>query len=173
MSYKTLIVVDMQNDFVTGSLANPAAQEIIQFIKSEIESGKYSNILFTQDTHHEGYLNTQEGHNLPIEHCIRGTHGWEIVDELKDYASHSNTIQKPSFGFVGWWHDEYGLLETEEIVLLGTCTDICVLSNALIIKTLWPEKPITVLAKGCAGVTKEKHEAALEVMRSCQINVVD
>lgn len=173
MANKTLIVVDMQNDFVTGSLANPTAQEIIPFIKSEIESGKYSNILFTQDTHRETYLHSQEGRNLPVEHCIFGTHGWEIVDELKDYSSESNRIQKPSFGFVGWWQDEYGIMEIDEIVLVGTCTDICVVSNALILKAFWPEKIITVLAQGCAGVTPEKHAAALETMRSCQINVVE
>lgn len=173
MANKTLIVVDMQNDFVTGSLSNPTAQEIIPFIKSEIESGKYSNILFTQDTHQPGYLDSQEGRHLPVKHCIFGTSGWEIVKELKDYSTPANRIQKPSFGFTGWWHDEYGLLDTDEIVIVGTCTDICVVSNALIIKAMWPEKPITVLAKGCAGVTPEKHAAALETMRSCQINVVE
>ena len=173
MANKTLIVVDMQNDFVTGSLANPAAQEIIPFIKSEIESGKYSNILFTQDTHTNRYLYSLEGRNLPVTHCVQGTYGWEIVKELRDYATEGNTIWKPTFGFAGWWHDEYGLLEADEIVIVGTCTDICVVSNALIIKALWPEKPITVLANGCAGVTPEKHAAALETMRSCQINVVE
>lgn len=171
---RTLIVVDMQNDFVTGSLANPAAAEIIPFIKSEIESGKYSHIIFTQDTHEKDrYMLSQEGRNLPVEHCINGTHGWEIVDGLKGYSTHSNTIQKPTFGFIGWYHEEYDLQSADEIVLLGTCTDICVVSNALLIKTMFPETKVTVLAKGCAGVTPEKHAAALETMRSCQINVVD
>lgn len=173
MAKKSLIVIDMQNDFVTGSLANPAAAAVVPFIKSEIESGKYRNILFTQDTHNKGYLGTQEGRKLPVEHCIFGTEGWKIIDALKGYANDSNTITKPSFGFVGWWHEQYGLEDSDEIVLVGTCTDICIVSNALILKAMFPSKEITVLANGCAGVTPEKHAAALETMKSCQINVIE
>ena len=170
---KTLIVVDMQNDFVTGSLANQAALEVVPFIKSEIESGKYSRVLFTQDTHYDNYLDTQEGKNLPIEHCIFGTEGWQVVDALKEHVDRLNSIWKPSFGYAGWDDSKLGLSDADEIVFVGTCTDICVVSNVLILKALYPEKKITVLAKGCAGLTPEKHAAALETMKSCQINVVE
>lgn len=176
MSKKMLIVVDMQNDFVTGSLANQTALEVIPFIKSEIESSKYSNVLFTQDTHYENYLDTQEGKYLPVEHCISGTEGWEIVPELKSYVDSSiDSIIKFTFGYDGWKETLKDDIKNgiDEITLVGTCTDICVVSNAIIIKAAYPEIKISVLAKGCAGLTPEKHEAALEVMRSCQINVID
>jgi nicotinamidase-related amidase len=170
---KTLIVVDMQNDFVTGSLANQTALEVIPFIKSEIESGKYSRVLFTQDTHYNNYLDTQEGKNLPIEHCIFGTEGWQVVDPLKEHVTNINSIWKTSFGYAGWDDSKWKLSDADEIVFVGTCTDICVVSNVLILKALYPEKKITVLAKGCAGLTPEKHAAALETMKSCQVNVVE
>ena len=163
---KTLIVIDMQNDFVTGSLANPAAEAIIPFIKAEWKSGKYDSVFFTKDTHDENYLETQEGKNLPIKHCIRGTEGWEIVEPLKGGL----WMGKSTFGRPDWG---WPFSEADEIVLVGTCTDICVISNALILKSTFPETKITVLAKGCAGSTPERHAAALEVMKSCQINVVE
>ncbi len=169
---KTLIVIDMQNDFVTGSLANPAAEAIIPFIKAEIESDKYGAVIFTKDTHYKGYLETQEGKNLPIKHCIYGTPGWRIVDDLTRPLLAPYVIEKNSFGYVEWG-DDLGDVEDGELVLVGTCTDICVISNALILKALYPDAQITVLAKGCAGLTPEKHAAALEVMKSCQINVVE
>lgn len=168
---KTLIVIDMQNDFVTGTLANPAAEAIIPFIKSECESGKYDGIIFTQDTHGDNYLEKQEGKNLPIKHCVRKTEGWEIVPELRGFAHSYNTIEKGRFGSTQWM--TIAFLPGDEITLVGTCTDICVISNALILKSTFPETKITVLAKGCAGLTPEKHAAALEVMKSCQINVVE
>lgn len=166
---KTLIVIDMQNDFVTGSLANPAAEAIIPFIKAECESGKYDNFIFTQDTHRENYLETQEGKYLPIKHCTRETEGWKIVPELRGFAHSYNTIEKGQFGSTLWMTIAFS--PSDEITLVGTCTDICVISNALILKAFFPETKITVLAKGCAGLTPEKHAAALEVMKSCQINV--
>ncbi len=172
---KTLIVIDMQNDFVTGSLANPAAEAIIPFIKAECESGKYDHIVFTQDTHDSNYLNTQEGKKLPIKHCIRGEKGQMIVDELAKFAytdDGDQTLDKTTFGYLDWCELD-DASSAEEIVLVGTCTDICVISNALILKSTFPENKITVLAKGCAGLTPEKHAAALEVMKSCQINVVE
>ena len=169
MSKKVLVVVDMQNDFVFGSLANPAAQEIIPSIKSEIESGKYQEVLFTKDTHHSDYLNTYEGKHLPIEHCQYQTPGWDVVDGLKEFSNENNTILKPTFGFIDWRNvlDE----EYDEIVVVGTCTDICVVSNAIILHTTFPETKVTVLSSCCAGLTPEKHEAALETMRSCQIQM--
>jgi nicotinamidase-related amidase len=170
---KMLIVVDMQNDFVTGSLANQTALEVIPFIKSEIESGKYSRVLFTQDTHYDNYLETQEGKNLPVKHCIFGTKGWDVVDELKEYVTNTNSIKKFTFGFNGWNEEEFGIADVDEVVFVGICTDICVVSNVLVLKTMYPEMKVTVLAKGCAGLTPETHNAALETMKSCQVNVVE
>jgi nicotinamidase-related amidase len=166
---KTLIVIDMQNDFVTGSLANPAAEAIIPFIKAECESGKYDKIIFTKDTHYDNYLETQEGKYLPVKHCIRRTVGWEVVPKLQGLSD--NTLEKGQFGSTQWMAIAFTL--NDEITLVGTCTDICVISNALILKAFFPETKINVLAKGCAGLTPEKHAAALEVMKSCQINVVE
>lgn len=168
-----LIVVDMQNDFVTGSLANQTALEVIPFIKSEIESGKYSRVLFTQDTHYDNYLETQEGKNLPVKHCIFGTKGWDVVDELKEYVTNTNSIQKHTFGFNGWNEEKFGIADTDEVVFVGTVTSICVVSNVLVLKAMYPEMQVTVLAKGCAGLTPETHNAALETMKSCQVNVVE
>ena len=170
MSNKALIVVDMQNDFVTGSLTNPAASKTIPFIKSEIESGNYSKIIFTKDTHFENYLDTQEGKNLPVKHCIHKTEGWEIVDELKPYSNDSNTVLKDTFGYVGWTLE---LEDCDEAVFVGTCTDICVVSNVLMVKSIFPELKVTVLTNGCSGTTLIRHNAALEVMKSCQVNVVE
>lgn len=193
---KYLIIVDMQNDFIDGSLANKDAQVIVPKI-CEFIKGFDGQIICTLDTHKLNYLSTPEGKNLPIEHCIKGTAGWNlskpIMTELKNYRKRMKThvpldsplmfdepmepvfIEKSSFGYTGWedfhfgyaWEDKDDL----EIILVGTCTDICVISNALMLKSLYPEIKITVLKDLCAGVTKEKHEAALEVMKSCQINV--
>lgn len=164
---KTLIVVDMQNDFITGSLGTKEAQAIVPNVKRKIQ--EYSNrgdrIIFTQDTHYSNYLDTQEGKMLPVEHCIYETEGWKIVDGLE--VSNCIHVNKTSFGWSGWYELNY-----KEIELIGVCTDICVISNALILKAQFPEIKITVDARCCAGVTPELHEAALKVMRSCQINVI-
>ena len=164
---KTLIVVDMQNDFITRSLGTKEAQAIVPNVKRKIQ--EYSNrgdrIIFTQDTHYSNYLDTQEGKMLPVEHCIYETEGWKIVDGLE--VPNCIHINKTSFGWDGW--DE---LNYEEIELIGVCTDICVISNALILKAQFPEVKITVDASCCAGVTPELHEDALNAMRSCQINVI-
>lgn len=169
---KVLIVIDMQNDFINGSLSNPDAEKIIPFIEKEILSNKYDEVIFTQDTHISDYLNTQEGQNLPIEHCIYGTHGWQIVDSLNKYVK-DNTICKTTFGYTNWLNEYFHFKNVKEIVVVGTCTDICVISNVLILKATYPEIKITVLSQGCAGLTIEKHNAALEVMKSCQVNVID
>ena len=178
---KTLIVIDMQNDFVTGALANPEAQKIIPFIKEKIaEFRKEGRVIYTKDTHFENYLNTLEGKHLPVPHCIKDTEGWEIVDELKP-TKDEYVFYKNQFGLfddyfernakiVGW--EDIILDEEEEIYLCGTCTDICVISNALIIKAVCPESEVYVFKDGCAGLTKEKHEHALDVMQSCQINII-
>ena len=166
MMKKTLIVVDMQKDFVDGSLGTKEAVGILENVKKKIEeyTKNGDEIIFTRDTHHENYLSTNEGKHLPVIHCIEGTPGWEIFDGI--YEEGSEIIDKPSFGYTGW--DKYSF---EQIELIGLCTDICVISNALIIKALFPEITLSVVSGCCAGVTPEKHEAALETMRSCQVEV--
>lgn len=168
---KILIVVDMQNDFVTGSLGTKEAQAIVPRVKKKIKEyyDRDYKIIFTKDTHSEYYLQTQEGINLPVEHCIYGTEGWKIVDGLEvPYCSY---VEKPTFGWTRWKDIIKGC--PDEIELIGLCTDICVVSNALIFKAMYPEVKITVDAACCAGVTPEKHKAAIEVMKSCQINVTN
>ena len=164
---KTLIVIDMQNDFVTGSLGTKEAQAIVPNVKRKIQGyvDRGDQIIFTRDTHDTDYLEKQKKKMLPVEHCIYGTEGWEIVDELE--VMNCIYVNKTSFGWDGWLKLNY-----EEIELIGVCTDICVISNALILKAQFPEVKITVDASCCAGVTPELHEAALNVMRSCQINVI-
>ena len=163
---KTLIVIDMQNDFIDGSLGTAEAVAIVDKVKAKIEAAAAAGdqIIFTRDTHQENYMETNEGKHLPVVHCIEGTPGWEIRDGL--YVEGADIINKPSFGYTGWSDYDF-----EEIELVGLCTDICVASNALILKALFPEIRISVDASCCAGVTPEKHEAALETMRSCQIKV--
>ena len=170
---KVLIVVDMQNDFVSGSLGTGEAQAILGAVREKLASHE-GPVIFTQDTHTPEYLTTQEGRRLPVEHCIRGTWGWALVDELKPFAEAPNArvIEKPTFGSVKLAElltKEAG--DIEQIELIGLCTDICVVSNALLIKAALPEMPIAVDSACCAGVTPEKHAAALETMRSCQIDV--
>lgn len=178
---KVLVVVDMQNDFITGSLGTPEAQAIVPNVKKKIEEYRNNGdtVIFTRDTHQEYYLRTKEGHNLPVEHCIENTWGWEITDELRDEASNVKIVNKPTFGSVDLC-DEIAILEAdceptgiiEEIELVGLCTDICVISNALFLKTVFYDTiDISVDATCCAGVTPETHEAALKTMEMCQINV--
>ena len=163
---KTLIVVDMQKDFVDGSLGTKEAVGILENVKKKIEEYKNNGdeIIYTRDTHQENYMSTNEGKHLPVIHCIEGTPGWEIYDGL--YVEGSEIVDKPSFGYTGW--NKYSF---EQVELIGLCTDICVISNALIIKAFFPEISVSVDAGCCAGVTPEKHEAALETMRSCQVEV--
>ncbi|MDE6761626.1 MAG: cysteine hydrolase [Lachnospiraceae bacterium] len=164
---KTLIVVDMQNDFIDGTLGTSEAQAIVEKVREKIK--KYQNdggeIIFTRDTHTEDYLNTNEGRHLPVKHCIVGTRGWEIADGLE--VPDAKYIDKPAFGWMGW--DKYAL---EEVELVGLCTDICVISNALILKAVYPEIKVTVDAGCCAGVTPKTHQAALETMKMCQVDVI-
>ena len=172
-SRRAIIVVDMQNDFITGSLKNESAKEIIPFIKSELESGKYDGIFFTQDTHHEDYLDTQEGRKLPVPHCAYASHGWQIVDELQPFASDpNNLIKKSTFGWPHWHTMHKELSQFDEIVLCGTVTSICVLSNAILLKTFFPSMEISVLSMGVADITPEHNRAALIAMKSCQINII-
>lgn len=170
---KYLIVIDMQYDFVSGSLGTAEATAILENVKNKI--GTYHKdpvncrILYTQDTHNEQYLNTQEGRYLPVEHCVKGTNGWEIVKEL--LVPKAEIIEKPAFGSLELAERIAAAGDVESIELIGVCTDICVISNALILKARFPEVPISVDARCCAGVTPESHEKALATMRMCQIDV--
>jgi nicotinamidase-related amidase len=163
---KTLIVIDMQNDFIDGSLGTKEAVAIVENVKKKI--AEYSEagdeIIFTRDTHQKNYLETNEGKHLPVEHCIEGTQGWRIAEGLE--VPGAIYINKPSFGYMDW--KKYNL---EEVELVGLCTDICVVSNALIIKATYPEINVSVDADCCAGVTPESHQAALTTMKMCQIQV--
>lgn len=163
---KTLIVVDMQNDFIDMALGTPEAVAIVPAVKEKIRTyaEKGYEIIFTRDTHGENYLQTPEGKKLPVPHCIQGTPGWQIADGL--YVEGSRIIDKPNFG---WPHWDREVLEQVELV--GLCTDICVVSNALIIKATFPEAQVSVDARCCAGVTPESHLAALKTMQMCQIDV--
>lgn len=174
---KLLIVVDMQNDFIDGALGTPEAQRIVEPVNKKIEEydARGDLVIFTADTHGEHYLQTQEGRNLPIPHCIKGSTGWEICGALFR-PQDAPVIEKETFG-----SNDLGIMMMEldragkapdEIELVGLCTDICVISNALMIKAFLPEVPITVDASCCAGVTPESHENALNAMEACQIRIV-
>lgn len=172
---KTLIVIDMQNDFITGSLGTPEAQAIVPNVKKKIEGYRKNGykIIFTRDTHGMFYLDTAEGKKLPVEHCIKDTDGWQIGIEVT--PDNYKFIDKTSFGYADWkeiFPDYYYKSGNDKIELIGVCSDICVISNALILKAAYPEVDITVDASCCAGSTPEKHKAALDVMKSCQINVI-
>lgn len=164
---KTLVVVDMQKDFIDGALGTKEAVAILENVKNKISEyqKRGDEIIFTRDTHQKNYLLTNEGRNLPVEHCIENTAGWEINSDL--IVEGATYINKPSFGYMGWKEFDF-----EEVELVGLCTDICVVSNALIIKATFPEIDVTVDASCCAGVTPETHNAALATMKCCQIKVI-
>ena len=161
----------MQNDFIDGALGTAEAVAILPYVKEKIESFD-GEVLFTRDTHAENYMDTQEGRNLPVPHCIKGTAGWEIRAEL-DALRRTEAIDKLTFGS----RDLVDVLaregEIESITFVGLCTDICVISNAMVVKAFYPEIPLIVDARGCAGVTPESHARALEAMKMCQIKVVN
>ena len=172
---KILIVIDMQNDFIDGALGTPEAAAIVENVKAKIRSYPKEHVFATRDTHTDLYLDTQEGRNLPVPHCIRGTQGWEIHPDIAELIFPDHIMDKPTFGSTQLAklmeilnrREEDGI----EIELVGLCTDICVVSNALYLKAALPETPISCDASCCAGVTPFKHEAALETMRSCQIKI--
>ena len=168
---KLLIVVDMQNDFVTGTLGSPQAQAILPNVKAKIESYKQNGdkVLFTRDTHYDNYLMTQEGKYLPVVHCVEGTEGHLIVEELN--TDGCELFDKPTFGSLEL-AKQVAADNYDEIELCGLCTDICVISNAIILKAQLPETRITVDSTCCAGVTEESHKAALLTMKMCQVNVI-
>ena len=167
---KYLIVVDMQVDFITGSLGSELATAIVPNVVDKVKNfdGK---VIFTRDTHFEDYMNTQEGKNLPVPHCIKDSYGWQICDELRPYAD--ILVDKLTFGSIKL----PGLLEgfgepIERIELCGLCTDICVISNAMLLKAAFPEVPITVDSACSAGVSVESHNTALDAMRAVQIEII-
>ncbi|MBQ3800300.1 MAG: cysteine hydrolase [Treponema sp.] len=168
---KLLIVVDMQNDFIDGSLGTKEAVAIVPAVAEKVRRARAAGetVVFTRDTHQAGYLRTQEGRNLPVVHCMEGSAGWQISSAL-DVAG-SRVIDKPSFGSLELAEYAAGLDGLEELELVGLCTGICVISNALILKARLPEVRVSVDASCCACVTPESHATALSAMRLCQVNV--
>ena len=172
---KVLVVVDMQNDFIDGSLGTVQAQGIVSKVISKIKSYPADCIYATRDTHGEDYLESSEGKNLPVVHCVKGSKGWEIRPEVAEAMPQAVILDKPTFGSTELAKLLYRENEKEglEIELVGLCTDICVVSNALLLKSFLPENRISVDASCCAGVTPESHEAALATMKMCQIDVIN
>lgn len=174
---KVLIVVDMQNDFVTGSLGTKEAVAIVDNVVNKINEFD-GEIIVTYDTHFNNYVETREGKYLPVPHCIKDTEGWQLNDKVQkalDARERYTIIHKPTFGSTElvdiireYWDDENNI----EVTLIGLCTDICVVSNAMLLKANYPEMNIVVDASCCAGVTVESHNAALTTMKMCQINVI-
>lgn len=169
-----LVVVDMQNDFITGSLGSEMAQNIVNNVIEVVNDFK-GKIIFTRDTHLNDYLQTQEGKNLPVEHCIKGTKGWEICDELKEISEKSTIVDKPTFGSVDLPNIVKDLAGNDvgNIKIVGLCTDICVISNAMILKAHFTESKISVIENCCAGVTPKSHSDAISAMGMCQIEIVE
>ena len=170
---KTLIVVDMQTDFIDGALGSKEAEKIVSNVVKKIKSyvKKGDRVIFTQDTHKKNYMNTREGKYLPVTHCIKGSDGWLIPDKIRKASPEDAlVIEKPSFGYTGW--KKYLKDDSDPIEVIGLCTDICVVSNALAIKNLFPERDIVVDSACCAGVSPASHDAALVTMKCCQIDIL-
>ena len=168
-----LIVIDMQNDFVTGALGTAEAQAIVPHVNAKIAAA--DAVVYTLDTHGEDYLATQEGKRLPVPHCIRGTWGHALTDGLTVRAE-AGRIEKPTFGSTALGElvrSRFAAGEIDRVELVGLCTDICVISNALLCKAFCPELPVSVDAACCAGVTPENHRNALSAMQCCQIDVLN
>ena len=170
---KLLIVVDMQTDFVTGALGTKEAQAIVPMGAEKIKKAKEdgTDVIFTLDTHEENYLDTQEGKQLPVPHCIKNTEGWMLVPQLRPLAGGCMSVEKPTFGSTRLAHI-VGKAGYDEIELIGLCTDICVISNAMLVKASLPNVPIYINADLCAGVTPESHRTALDAMAACQMAIV-
>lgn len=171
---KILLVIDMQNDFIDGALGTPEAAAIVDRVVEEIRKYPATNVIATRDTHTADYLDSQEGRNLPVPHCIKGTPGWELHPEIAAVLGSAEILDKPTFGSreLAEHLAQLDRREDLDITLVGLCTDICVVSNALLIKAFLPETPVRVIAECCAGVTPESHRAALETMKMCQIQIL-
>lgn len=172
---KILIVVDMQNDFIDGALGTKEAVAIVPKVTEKICEYPKDCIIATRDTHQTDYPETSEGRHLPVVHCIQGTKGWEIREELQEMLTDAVILDKPSFGSLELPETVKRLAGDEAFALelVGLCTDICVVSNALLLKAAFPEAPICVDAACCAGVTPDSHRAALQTMRMCQIEIAE
>lgn len=168
---KILLVIDTQNDFIDGALGTPEAAAIVDRVVEEIRNYPATDIIATRDTHTEDYLSFQEGRYLPVPHCVKGTPGWELHPKIAAALGGAEIIDKPTFGSKELAERLAQMAQQEalDITLVGLCTDICVVSNALLIKAFLPETPVRVIAACCAGVTPESHRAALETMKMCQI----
>ena len=178
---KILLVIDVQNDFITGALRNEEAIKKLPNIVKLIETEKFDKIYVTMDTHDKNYLNTLEGKKLPVEHCIDGTWGWHMPEEVRKTKAIQNAeiYKKPTFGSVSMagnisanLSNDFAHMKDYEFTIVGFCTDICVISNALLLRAYLPNNKITVLRDCTAGVTPETHEAALKTMEMCQIEVI-
>ena len=171
---RILSVIDMQKDFIDGALGTKEAEAIVQPVIDKIAAVPKANVYATQDTHPDNYLDTQEGANLPVPHCIKGTPGWALEPHIAAMIPPDHIIEKPTFGSVAL-AERMAKIAAErdiEIELVGLCTDICVVSNALMLKAFMPEVPVTVDARCCAGVTPESHAAALQTMAACQVKIL-
>lgn len=168
---KILVVVDMQKDFIDGALGTPEAVAIVPYVKELIQTfdGK---VFFTRDTHYANYMDTQEGKNLPVPHCIQGTPGWEIHPDLEALRT-TEAIDKLTFGSSALPQVLAKEETIDSITFVGLCTDICVISNVMLTKAFFPEVPLFVDAKACAGVTPQSHKNALEAMKVCQVTIVN
>lgn len=176
---KILVVVDMQNDFITGALGNAECQATVEKVVDVIKNNKYDNIFLTRDTHHDNYMETQEGKNLPVPHCIENTAGWEIVDAVSEAVAvcrdaDVKIINKPTFGSVELGAVLREIYDKEAAIIdfCGVCTGICVISNVMIAKANCPEAEIRVFQDACACITPESHRTAIEAMRLCQVSII-
>lgn len=169
-----LVVVDMQKDFIDGALGTKEAKAIVDKVIAVIKTWD-GPVVYTMDTHEENYLTTQEGQNLPVVHCIRGSQGWQLEERIRELAKGKKIFEKPGFGSVDlalYVKELYEKKEVSKVTLIGLCTDICVINNAMVIKAYVPELPIEVKESCLAGVTPESHNNALAAMKMCQIKVV-
>nr|WP_317429234.1 isochorismatase family cysteine hydrolase [uncultured Mitsuokella sp.] len=168
---KVIVVIDMQNDFIDGALGTKEAQAMLPHLVAKLEREKDALLIFTQDTHSKNYMETQEGRNLPVLHCIKPEKGWEIAPSLQPFVKKAAAvIEKPAFGSLEL-PKALAKLQPDEVELVGLCTDICVISNAMILKTAFPELPVAVDASCCAGVTPTSHDNALQAMKMCQVDI--
>lgn len=172
MAKHVLAVIDMQNDFIDGALGTKEAEDIVEKVLAQIRDFD-GEVVYTRDTHFEGYLGTQEGRRLPVPHCIRDTAGWQIREQVRQAGGEgAKTFDKLTFGSVELAQYLKDMPDLESVTLVGLCTDICVISNALVIKAFLPEVTVAVNADCCAGVTPESHKNALEAMKMCQVEIV-
>lgn len=166
-----LVVIDMQNDFIDGALGTKEARDIVKAVIEKIEYFG-GEVVYTRDTHKDNYLETLEGQKLPVKHCIKDTDGWQLESRIRQLAEGKTIIDKPTFGSLALPHYLKEKGDLDSIVIVGLCTDICVISNALILKAAFPETEIIVDGDCCAGVTIESHENALKAMEMCQIRII-